>query len=305
MHSHPRPIKSRKATRNLAILLAVIALAACSAQVGGGHESEDVPFDGSRAYRLAAEQLAMGPRHPGAEGHARVGAWIAEALRVQGWQTAFQEFSHEGLQLRNVIGRRGRDDGPDIILGAHYDTRPVADQDETARGDPVPGANDGASGVAVLLELARVLPEEANGCRVTLAFFDAEDSGGLPGWDWILGSTAYAGSLKDAPDAVVIVDMVGDKDLNLFLERNSDPALAETIWDTGAQLGYDAFIPQPKYAMIDDHTPFLQRGWAAVDIIDFDYPYWHTTRDSLDKIAPASLEAVGRTLQVWIEGLCN
>ena len=103
--------------------------------------------------------------------------------------------------------------------------------------DPVPGANDGASGVAVLLELARVLPADLEG-QVWLAFFDSEDQGNLPGWDWILGSRALANSLTDKPDAVIVVDMIGDANLNIPQERNSDPGLTAEIWDTAARLGY-------------------------------------------------------------------
>jgi Zn-dependent M28 family amino/carboxypeptidase len=164
----------------------------------------------------------------------------------------------------------------------------------------MPGANDGASGVAVLLEMARVLPPETE--DIWLVFFDAEDSGGIENWDWLLGSRAFAASLQTNPDAVIILDMIGDADLNIYQERNSDTALTESIWKTAAKLGYDdVFIPQSKYRMLDDHTPFLEKGIPAVDIIDFDYPYWHTTADTPDKVSAQSLEIVGTTMLAWLE----
>jgi Zn-dependent M28 family amino/carboxypeptidase len=132
-------------------------------------------------------------------------------------------------------------------------------------------------------------------------FFDAEDNGRIEGWDWILGSRAFVESLSFKPQAVVIVDMIGDADLNIYLERNSDETLRTEIWDTAASLGFDdVFIAQDKHSMIDDHTPFLQAGIPAVDIIDFDYPYWHTVQDTPDKVSAESLQAVGETLWTWI-----
>lgn len=179
----------------------------------------------------------------------------------------------------------------------------LADRDPNPenRTQPAPGANDGASGVAVLLELARVLPQETKQ-QIWLVFFDGEDNGNLPGWDWVLGSRAFVESLGEKkPEAVVIVDMIGDADLDIYFERNSNEQLAAEIWAQAAELGYaERFIAQPKHRMLDDHTPFLQAGIPAVDIIDFDYPYWHTTQDTVDKISAHSLQAVGATLLAWL-----
>jgi Zn-dependent M28 family amino/carboxypeptidase len=223
-------------------------------------------------------------------------AELAEA----GWETRVQSAQMLGHTVENVIAYRG-DEPPRVILGAHYDTRLHADQDPdpAKQQDPVPGANDGASGVAVLLELARVLPED--GGPVWLVFFDAEDNGRIEGWDWILGSQAFVAELEFQPEAAVIVDMIGDADQNIYIERNSNPELSEEIWEIAAELGYGrSFIPTPRHSILDDHTPFLQAGIPAVDIIDFDYPYWHTTEDTVDKVSAESLEAVGRTLQEWL-----
>ena len=205
-----------------------------------------------------------------------------------------------GHSIQNVIAKRS-DAPPQIILGAHYDTRFFADKDPdpTNQSKPVPGANDGASGVAILTELARTLPQDS--VPVWLAFFDAEDQGRFDGWDWILGSRAFVKELQFRPQAVVIVDMIGDADLNIYMEINSDPTLRAEIWNTAAGLGYQKnFIPEEKYSMLDDHTPFLEAGIPAVDLIDFDYPYYHTTQDTSDKVSAQSLKVVGETLWTWV-----
>jgi len=206
-----------------------------------------------------------------------------------------------GHFLHNLIARRGTG-SPYLLLGAHYDSRLLADQDAdpALRVQPVPGANDGASGVAILMALGSALPVDAPG-TIELVFFDGEDNGNIPTWDWLLGSRAFVEHLQQAPDAAIILDMVGDRDLNLYQEKNSTPWLVNSIWQQAKNLGLgDVFIPHLKYAMLDDHTPFLQAGIPAVDIIDFDYPAWHTTGDTLDKVSQESLFAVGQTMLMWI-----
>lgn len=258
-------------------------------------------FDGERALQDVAAQTQFGPRIPGSEAHAEAVDWMVTSLREAGWQVQVQEGERLGHPIRNVVAR-WRDLPPDVILGAHYDSRLAADQDTDPgrKSQPVMGANDGASGVAVLLELARVLPADV--AETTwLVFFDAEDQGNLPGWDWILGSRLFAESLEVMPAAVVIVDMVGDADLSLPREGNSDGGLADEIWGMAVELGYGEIFPdEVRYRMLDDHIPFIERGIPAVDIIDFDYPYWHTSEDTLDKVSAESLQAVGETLLAWL-----
>ena len=257
-------------------------------------------YDGTRALSDVLTQAAFGPRTPGSEGHTRIRAWLQSELESAGWIVQVQQTERMGHPIFNISARRNADP-PQIILGAHYDTRFFADNDPdpAKRGEPVIGANDGASGVAVLLELARSLPKDT--VPVWLVFFDTEDQGRIAGWDWILGSRAFAGEIKIAPRAVVIVDMIGDADLNIHLEKNSNTAIRAAIWSTAEELGYgNVFINQEKYSMEDDHTPFLEAGIPAVDIIDFDYPYWHTTQDTPDKVSAQSLQAVGETLRHWI-----
>lgn len=259
-------------------------------------------FNGERAYADVLEQVGFGARHPGTEGHDRMVEFMLAQLEAAGWEGQVQETEYGGQPVRNVTGRRaGPEEKPWILLGAHYDSRMFADADPDPANHtrPVPAANDGGSGVAVLLELARVLPADLP-ANVWLVFFDAEDNGNIEGWDWILGSRAYAEALEEHPDMLILVDMIGDADLNIYYERSSNASLMNEIWSTARQLGYDQFIPEYKYQMIDDHTPFLELGIPAVDIIDFDYPYWHTVEDTPDKVSAESLEAVGRTLQTWL-----
>jgi glutaminyl-peptide cyclotransferase len=291
---------------SIAILFALILAASVGGYVFFAARGETLgSFDGQRALEDVRFQTELGPRVPGSQAHREVVAWMVSELEMEGWSTEVQEATMMDHPIQNVVARRvsdGQEEYPWVILGAHYDSRLFADQDPDpgAHSQPVPGANDGASGVAVLMELARVLPRDVPK-DVWLVFFDAEDNGNIPGWDWILGSSAFVGDLQGEPDAVVIVDMIGDADLNILMERNSDAALTAQIWAQAAELGYaDTFIPVPGYSMLDDHTPFLRAGIPAVDIIDFDYPYWHTTEDTLDKVSAESLQIVGDVLAAWI-----
>ncbi len=258
-------------------------------------------FNSQRAYQDIAFQVSLGPRTIGSEAHVITAHWIMKNLQDNGWAVELQEHTWANSEITNVVARRG-EGVPWVILGAHYDSRFVADQDPDPekRTNPVPGANDGASGVAVLLELARVLPLDLEK-QIWLVFFDAEDNGDIPHWDWIVGSRMFVGELVgNHPDAVVIIDMVGDADLNIYTEKNSDPDLSRDIWNHASGLGYYQFIPWYRYRIVDDHLPFIEAGIKAVDIIDFDYPYWHTTEDTLDKVSAQSLLVVGETLLSWL-----
>jgi len=262
---------------------------------------EIVSFDGKRAYQHVKIQVDFGPRTIGSEAHAKTIDYIQSQLLKSQWGVEIQETTNMGHPIRNVIGKRG-DGEPWILLGAHFDSRLQADKDPdpVLRTQPVLGANDGASGVAVLLELARVLPQDFPG-ELWLVFFDAEDNGNLPGWDWILGSQAFVQSLQEYPDAAIIVDMIGDAGLDIYQEKNSNAALIAEIWNTANELGYsDTFISERKHSILDDHTPFLRAGIPAVDIIDINYPYYHTSQDTADKVSAQSLQIVGDTLFTWL-----
>jgi len=283
-------------------LIAVVLVSILVWQLGSFAPSQNVTFDGERAYRHVIAQMEFGPRIPGTEGNRKAGDYIAEQLKQTGWAVEFQEFGYMNTPIRNIIGRANPEKGPIIILGAHYDTRRWADQDPAQSTEPVPGANDGASGVAVLLELARVLDLSKVHHEIWLVFFDAEDNGYIERWNWLVGSTYMAETLRVQPEAMILLDMIGDSDQQIYYEVNSDHALSERIWTVASQLGYgDHFIPQARWQIIDDHIPFAKRGIPAIDIIDFDYPYWHTINDTTDKVSPDSLERVGRTLQMFLE----
>jgi len=274
------------------------ALAALLLLVGACAAPEELTFDGQAAYAHVQAQCDLGFRPTGSPANRATGDYIISHLEAQGWEVETEEFVYRDTTVRNIVGRAGQ--GPVVILGAHYDTRRSADEEDPSV--PVMGANDGASGVAVLLELARVLDKDRLDRQVWLAFFDAEDNGRLDGWEWCVGSSYMASHLEVVPEAVVVVDMVGDADQQLYLEGNSNPALQQRLWEIGATLGYTrTFIAEYRWTMYDDHVPFAQRGIPAVDIIDFDYPYWHTTQDTPDKVSPESLERVGRVLEVWLE----
>jgi len=290
----------RKFIKTILIDLILIFLIAGCLSSNQGTDPDQV-FNGQRAYQDVQYQVSLGPRIPGLPGHRNVISWIRTELVNNGWQVEFQKTEYQGKDIINVIGFREK--GLEyLLIGAHYDSRIRADQDPDAarNGQPVPGANDGASGVGVLLELARVLPEELS-LPVRLVFFDAEDNGGIEDWEWIMGSRAFVRDIEVLPAIAVIVDMIGDADLNIYYEYNSQETILEQIWNQAHALGYqEVFIKEFKHSMIDDHTPFLEAGVPAVDMIDFDYPFWHTTADTVDKVSPDSLEMVGKTLQAWI-----
>jgi glutaminyl-peptide cyclotransferase len=269
------------------------------------------PFDGQKAWDDVAYQVSLGARIPESPAHQQVENWISDEIRSVGWQVESQNDTVMGHPVDNIVAKYGQG-RPWVVVAAHYDSRLKADQDPDPQkqSQPVPAANDGASGVAVLLELARVLPAHfysSDGTsnpgyrQIWLVFLDAEDNGDIPGWDWILGSKSFVSSLQGKPDAAVVLDMIGDADLNIYKELNSDPQLTDRIWGQANRLGYsEYFIPQAKFKMLDDHIPFIEAGIPAVDVIDFDYPYWHTTADTADKVSAHSLKVVGDTILDWL-----
>lgn len=283
----------------LGMALIVIAIALLVREYNLPHQA--CVFDGDKAYSDVITQVEYGARIPGSSPHQKTQQLITNRLESYGWSVLTLKQEIAGQVAYNILATRNSTELADLVLGAHYDSRIYADNDAnlSLQKTPVPAANDGASGVALLLELARCLP--ADSVPVSLAFFDIEDNGRIPGWDWILGSKALASSLEKQPKIVIVVDMIGDKNLDVFKERNSDAELTDQIWITARDLGYEAFfIPEYKYQVLDDHMPFKDNGARVVDIIDLDYDYWHTTQDTPDKVSPTSLQIVGGTLLEWI-----
>ena len=279
------------------VLLVGLAISPISMQ-----QISHVPiFDGDDAYSYLVDQCDFGPRPPGSDNLSLCRLMIAETFESFGWDVGFQNFTYNNTECVNIIVKWASENNAPLILGAHYDTRPPGPSDP---GSGV-GANDGASGVAVVLELADSLPEEIRS-NVEIVLFDAEDSGNILGWDWILGSTHYVSQLsserKNTIKSMVLLDMVGDIDLELPRERSSTVSLQNSIWSIADQLGYnDTFTDSYGWSVLDDHRPFQDAGIAAVDIIQTPFPsYWHTLDDTPDKCSAESLEIVGEVLEVFI-----
>jgi len=245
--------------------------------------------------------MAFGPRIPGSEASLDASEYIRTELTRYGWMVDFQDFAFEGTNLRNIAAKNSSLP-PDVIIATHYDTRALSDQenDPSLQALPVPGANDGTSGTAVLLELARLM--KTNDTNLWLVYFDGEDQGHINDWDWSIGADYFANNLQYKPQTVIVIDMIGDSDLNIYREKLSDPELTDSIWKIARSFGLqEKFIDEEKYSMLDDHLPFIKQGIPSCLLIDFDYPYWHTQADTLDKISSESLSAVGRTLLTWLE----
>lgn len=282
------------------------ALAAAALACGGGTVQRPA-FDGEAALAYVEAQLAFGPRIPNTEGHRRTGDWIEAHLRTRADSVEVQAFTHvtatgDTLQLRNFLGRFRPDMRERVLYVAHWDTRPRADKSANlgAQRMPVPGANDGASGVALLLAVADQLSSTPPTFGVDLLFVDGEDFGDFSaGADVLLGSKHYAASIADGdrPLFAVVWDMVGDADLQLFQEGYSvarAPEVVERVWRMAEDLGYGrVFRPTRVHTVVDDHVPLQEIGVRAIDVIDFDYPPWHTTDDTLDKVSAESLQIVG------------
>lgn len=291
----------------LTLLLALSAVACATPQPS---------FDGDRAFADLARQVKFGPRIPGSGGHLQCAEWILAQLRPLADSVWTQPFrgtilgSADTVAMRNIIARFNSGAGERILLSAHWDSRPHADfdLDSTLRTQPIAGANDGASGVAVLLELARLFDSIPPPIGVDLAFYDGEDGGDYgdtPG-HWCQGSFHFAARLPARYRWAINVDMIGDEDLAIPIEANSyrlAPELVDRVWSKAEKLGETAFQRARGSDVFDDHMPLLAKGITAINIIDFEYPHWHTTHDTIDKCAPASLAAVGRVLVAVIYDL--
>jgi Zn-dependent M28 family amino/carboxypeptidase len=289
-----------------AAALLLVAAASCTA-------SQPRP-DGARALERVRAQVAHGSRVSGTPGNTAVREWIAGELQRLGGRVERQAFSDtvagQVYPLVNVIGRFGPDGARRVALYAHFDTRPWCDEDTVVaqRQRPVPGANDAGSGVAVLLEIAELMHQRAPGIGVDLVFLDGEDLGRPTAPDdYCRGSRGYARRLPPAGDparpvAGFLFDMVGDRDLQIFDEGNSSTRatnLVELVHEAARATGAAHFHPELRYTLIDDHVPLLDAGLPAVDIIDFDYPAWHTSRDLPDQVSAESLSEVAR-VAAWL-----
>ncbi len=281
----------------------------------GCHASPAPRFDGERAFVVLKEQCDFGPRHPGSEGHRKVRQYLLDRLSQHTGFVKTQDFilpnplGGEELQLTNIIASFYPRKGRRLLLCAHWDTRPIADRDPdtTLRTQPVPGGNDGASGVSVLLEMAGIISRREPTRGVDMVLFDGEDGGreeDLVGF--CLGSSYFAANMGDyRPEFGIVVDMIGDRDLHLYREGHSHsyaPKLVDLIWSKAKELGHSCFNDSVGYFIYDDHVPLQEAGIPAVDLIDLDYPYWHTTSDTPDKCSPESLQKIGDVLMAILYG---
>jgi len=271
-------------------------------------DSYEPIFDGDSAFEHLEAQCVFGPRPPGSDNLSRCRGYIIEQMESSGWVVELQNFTYRDTKCVNIIAKSPSPNTSRFVLGAHYDTRPLADQDSAMenRTLPVLGANDGASGVAVLLELADSLPQDTRPI-IEFAFFDAEDSGQIDGWEWIVGSSKYVEELSEqeriAIRGMILADMVGDESLRIPREKISTDSLQNIIWEEADNLGYsDVFLDTSGGSIIDDHRPFIDAGIPAVDLIHYPFPwYWHTREDTPDKCSGDSLEAVGSVLESFLQ----
>ena len=284
-----------------------------------GCQSNVPRFDEDHAFSYLVAQCDFGPRNPGSDGYYACLDYLITELDQSANEIILQDFSYQEQRynkrynLENIIARFNPDAEFQTIISAHWDTRPWADQEDLRqdRNQPIIGANDGASGVAILLELAKIMGENPPPIGVNLVFFDGEDLG-VPGENetYCQGSRFFAKNLPiPRPNEAINLDMVGDKQLVLPIERYSleyHPKLVRHLWDRAKEMGLDAFIGRVDYAIYDDHIPLNEiAGIPSIDIIDFKYPnsyanFWHTMNDIPENCSEESLGQVGALMVDYI-----
>jgi len=297
-----RSSRWRQAARAAVSVLAILSfsLSACGRR-------PPPEFVGADAWAYLVKQCEFGPRLPGSSGHDSTRTLIIDELRKAGAEVRLQRFRVKDpygsgeLRLTNIIGSFYPNEKTRFLLAAHYDTRPWADQEEdvSLHSQPILGANDGASGVAVLLEMAGILSDHRpKRLGVDLVFFDGEDYGKSGDLQfYLLGSRHFAANLGGyRPRGGVLLDMVGAREARITQEGNSlDHAneLTVAIFDRAQKLGLDIFVPERSGPIFDDHVPLLQAGIPVVDLIGLPYPHWHTLADTPDKCSQQTLRSVG------------
>jgi peptidase M28-like protein len=300
----------------LAILVFAI-LAGCKGDATEGSAAQrsasagatSTGFDGNAAYNYAKAQVAFGPRVPGTPAAKQAGDWIIRQMRARADTVIVQSFTHttadgKRLALRNILARFRPELTERVLYVTHWDSRPVSESagTEAEKKMPVPGANDGASGVGLFIALGDILKRTRPNVGVDLLFTDGEDYGqfGPPEVDVLIGSKYFASHLPSAnykPLYGVLWDMIGDKDLRIPYEMNSfqrAPEVVSRVWQTAADLGHgDVFVQESGGEINDDHIPLLNAGLRVIDVIDLTYPPHHTPNDTMDKISAKSLATVG------------
>ncbi|MGI8618179.1 MAG: M28 family peptidase [Gemmatimonadaceae bacterium] len=265
-------------------------------------------FNGESALRHATTLMSFGPRIPGTDGWRKSGDWITERMRETADTVFVQEWTHTlatGARIpqRNIIARFRPEASERVLYVTHWDTRPESDRAGTAaeRALPVPGANDNASGVGLLIALGELLDSVPPAVGVDFLFVDGEDWGNFDSMtDVLIGSSYFARNIpwpNYQPLFGVVWDMIGDRDLQIYQEIHSvrqAPEVVQRVWAVAADLGLSTvFIPEQKTPITDDHLPLLRAGLRVIDVIDIDYPDHHKPSDTIDKISAESLQKVG------------
>jgi hypothetical protein len=294
----------------LPVLIACSEQSAGSTTSGGGTPPPE--FSADSAFAHLRRQVGFGPRVPGMDGHAKQLTWMQEYLRARADTVVLQPFTHDAadgkhLEMTNLFARFKPEERNRVLLVAHWDTRPTADNERDAarRAQPIPGANDGASGTAVLLELANVLSRHSPPIGVDLLFVDGEDYG-PDSEDMYLGAKYFAANLPAGyrPLYGILLDMIGDQNPVFPQEGNSQeqaPEVVQRVWSIAEDLGHGAvFVKRAGGYITDDHVTLNQAGLRTIDIIDFDYGpgngYWHTLDDDTSHVSPRGLGVVGSVL---------
>ena len=264
---------------------------------------------------------AFGPRNPGSEGYRetldlirKIGEKYADQVVEHPFFVSTTQGKGASQAMVNLELRfQGTQGGAPILIGTHFDTRPFADEDPNPanRSEPILGANDGGSGTAILLGLAQYLSQHPVARPVHLVFFDGEDFGAKGSGLNLLGSTYYAQELAKQergkwPYWVLVIDMVGDKDLQIFKETHSlkgSSSFLNKIYRVARDQGVRSLKEETKYTIFDDHYPFHRMGIPSTVLIDFDYPYWHTLQDTLDKCSIESMISIFSVVVKTIEDI--
>ncbi len=297
-----------------------LLVTACGGAGGSQAATLTTDYDGQTALGYVKTQLDFGPRIPGSPGHRRAGDWITQMMRARADTVIEQRWTHrtvkgDTLPMRNILARYNPAASQRILYVTHWDTRPVSDAafNLGERMTPIPGANDGASGTAMLIALGDALKRAAPppNVGVDLLFVDGEDYGDFPkDEDVLIGSRYFAEHLPDSayrPLFGVVWDMIGDRDLKIDQESHSlerAPEVVQRVWKTAADLGYGSvFLAQEGQAVTDDHLPLLDKGLRVIDVIDYLYDAHHTPRDTLDQVSAQSLKIVGDVALALIRDL--
>lgn len=278
----------------------------------------NLPFDAYRAFSYLEKQVDFGPRVPGSPGQLLCRDWLIEQSKAVADTVVVQEYkayrpdNKQMVDAYNIIARFNPENSKRVMLSTHWDTRPISDKDFVYYNTPVPGANDGASGTAVLLELMKHIVNIDLNIGVDIIFWDAEDMGiAGNGKYFCQGSDYYAENpLLPLPEKGILIDMIGDSDLKLPIEANSmryAPELVNEVWNIAKELGYgQIFRKELGEDIFDDHIPLnIKAGIPTIDIIDFHYHYkgkniWHTPRDLPAHCSPQSLKYIGDVLYFWL-----